>query len=204
MRFQVWRHRREEELEEEIRSHLEMAKRDRMERGESAEAAEESAGREFGNVILVKEVTRGVWGWNWLEQLGQDLHYGVRMLMKKTGFALIAVITLALGIGANTAIFSIANVVILHPFPYPDHSRIHYIYQRLPKVGELERYGVSGPEFTVLKQHKFYDQVAAVNRTLSRNLSGGAEPERLTAAMVSADFFSLLGVSPLLGRTIKI
>jgi putative ABC transport system permease protein len=203
MRFPLWRRRRDEELEEELRSHLEMAKRDRLERGESAEDAAESARREFGNIGLVKEVTRDMWGWRWLEQLGQDLHYGVRMLMRKPGFTLIAVITLALGIGANTAVFSVADVVLLHPFPYPDHSRIYYVYQHLPKIGEQRRFGVSGLEFTGLAERKFYDRIAAVHRTMSLNLAGGQEPERITAARVSADFFSLLGVNPLLGRTIK-
>src|SRR5262245_3944954 len=133
MRFPLWRRRREEELEEEIRSHLEMAKRERLERGESAEAAAESARRVLGNVSLVKEVTRDMWGWRWLEQFGQDLGYGVRMLMKKPSFTLIAIITLALGIGANTALFSVANALFLNPFPYPDQARIHYLWQRLPK-----------------------------------------------------------------------
>jgi putative ABC transport system permease protein len=203
MRFPLWRRqRRDEELDEEIQAHLEMAKRDRMERGETVDEAQAAARREFGNIGLVKEVTREVWGWRWLEQLGQDLHYGVRMLMKKPGFTLIAVIMLALGIGANTAIFSVANAVLLNPFPYPDHSRIYYIYQRFPKLGAKEQFAASGPEYTDLTQCKFYDQIAAVERTLSRNLTGGQEPERITAARVSADFFSLLGVNPLLGRTI--
>src|SRR5262245_997359 len=179
-----------------------MAKRDRMERGATDEEARASALREFGNVSLVKEVTREMWGWRWLEPLGQDLYYGVRMLVKKPGFTVVAVITLALGIGANTAIFSVANVVLLNPFPYPDHSRIHYVYQRFPKIGVHGRWGASGPEFTALTQCKIYDQIAVVDRTLSRNLTGSQEPERITAARVSADFFSLLGVNPLLGRTI--
>jgi hypothetical protein len=122
MRFLFWRRqRRDEELEEEIQAHLEMAKRDRMERGETDDEAQESARREFGNIGLVKEVTREMWGWRWLEQLGQDLHYSVRMLMKKPGFTLTVVITMALGIGADTTLFSVVNVVLLNPFPYPDH-----------------------------------------------------------------------------------
>src|SRR5262245_64273882 len=95
------------------------------------------------------------------------------MLMKKPGFSLIAVITLALGIGANTALFSVANVVLLNPFPYPDHSRIYYVYQRFPKLSVRERFGASGPEFADLTGRTIYDQIAAVDRTLSRNLKIG-------------------------------
>jgi putative ABC transport system permease protein len=203
MRLPFWRRKvRDEELEEEIQSHLRMAARDRMERGEAAEEARESARREFGNIGLVKEATREMWGWKWLEQLGQDLHYGIRMLMKKPGFALIAVITLALGIGANTAIFSVANVVLLNPFPYPDHSRIYYVYQRFPKLGQEQQFGAFGPDFNDISQSQIFERTAAAQINLSRNLTGGQEPERITAASVSADFFSLLGVNPLLGRAI--
>jgi predicted permease len=196
------RRRRYSEIAESIREHLEEKIEDLMEQGLSREEAMYRARREFGNVTLIEERSREVWQWPRLETLFQDLRFGVRMLLKKPGFTLVAVITLALGIGANTAIFSVANIVLLNPFPYPDHSRIYYMYQNLPNINVQGYFGASGTEFTEIAQCKAFERVAAAEASLSRNLTGGVEPERITGARVSADFFPLLGVNPLLGRTI--
>src|SRR5262249_37739373 len=132
-----------------------------------------------------------------MQTLLQDLRYGARMLLKKPGFTLIAVITLGLGIGANTAIFSIVNAVLLRPFPYQAPERLVILQ---------EHYGVGGfspsyPNFADWRvQNTLFDSMVAVRGNESFNFTGAGEPERLQGRLVSAEFFSTLGVEPLLGR----
>jgi putative ABC transport system permease protein len=124
------------------------------------------------------------------------------MLTRSPAFTAIAVLTLALGIGANTAIFSVVNAVLLNPFPYRDHSRLMLIRQSLPKIGIGVQTRSSGPEFFEYKeQDGIFEQIAAWE-PVSRNLTGGIEPERVAAAKVSGDLFDMLGIAPVLGRTI--
>jgi hypothetical protein len=140
MRLLPWsRRKREEELDEELRSHLQMAVQERVERGETPEQAEVSARREFGNMGLIKEVTRGTWGLVWLAQLVQDFRYGLRMLRREAGFTTVAVLTLALGIGANTAIFSVINALILNPPHIVEAERVAALW-RTAKDKRVEGY----------------------------------------------------------------
>ena len=124
MKLPLWRRRQDRELNEEIASHLRLAIADRVDRGESLEEATRAVHREFGNVTVVKEITRDMWGWTTLEQLLQDVRYAVRTLRKAPGFTAVAIATFALGIGVNTAMFGVINAVILRPLPFPHPERL--------------------------------------------------------------------------------
>jgi putative ABC transport system permease protein len=200
MKFFRWKQRKDEDLDAEIRSHLDEAIRDRIARGESEEEARLNAQREFGNVGLVKEDTREMWGWAWLERLGQDLRFGLRMLRKNLGFSLVAILTLALGIGANSTIFSFFNGVLLRPLPYQEPERIVLLDEVATKRGG----GSLGVSFTNYldwrAQNQVFSEVGGYHR-ITFTLTGAGEAEELPGAMASAGLFSLLGVPPLLGRT---
>ena len=130
-----------------------------------------------------------------------DLIYCFRMLRKRPSFTVVAVLTLALAIGASTALFSIFYAVVLNPFPYRDPSQLYFVRQSLPKLGVQDQFRSSGPEFIDVAKSGVFERVAAFE-PVSRNLTGSDEPERVAAAKVSTDFFTMLGVEPMLGRTI--
>jgi putative ABC transport system permease protein len=135
----------------------------------------------------------------WEDEMFQDLRYGVRMLLKHPGFTLIAVLTLSLGIGANTAIFSIVNAVLLRPFPYKEPERLMILREHF--IGGGVNSTVSYPNFVDWRaQHTVFASIAAVRQNESFNLTGAGEPERLQGQLVSAEFLSTLGVQPLVGR----
>src|SRR5512145_2130734 len=128
-----------------------------------------------------------------------DLRYTVRQLLKSPGFTLIAVLTLALGIGANTAIFSIVNAVLLRPFPYKEPERLVILRERVSGGGA--GFSPSYPNFADWRvQNTVCDSMAAVRQNESFNFTGAGEPERLQGRLVSAEFLSTLGIKPLLGR----
>ncbi len=198
MRF-PWQHQdKQEELEQELQSHLQMAASDGIDRGESVERAQHAARREFGNVSLVQQVTRDQWGWRWLEEFLQDLRYGARMLRKNPGFTLVAVLTLALGIGANTAIFSVVNGVLLNPLPYPHPEQLVTLHESKPN---FEFGSISYPNFRDWQRDNHTFSSVAISRGFAFSLTGIGEAEQVRGRFISSDFFSTVGVNPVLGRS---
>ena len=184
-------------LDEEVQSHLRMAAEERMKQGETAEQARVSAVREFGNVALVKEVTRDTWGRGWLEAISRDIRFGLRQLRRNPGFTVVAVITLALGIGANTAIFSVVDAMLIRRLPYKEAQRLVLIFETTPQLSTAP---VAPADFFDWKDQNHVFEAMAAGTEDSGTLSGVGEPERLEVGPVTAGLFEMLGVRPVLGR----
>ncbi len=187
----------ERELDEELRYHIERQTEQNIRLGMNPEEARNAARKAFGGVEHAKERSRDAHGARWLEELWQDLRYGARMALRNKGFTIVAVLTLALGIGATTAIFSVVYGVLLKPLPYRDPERIVTVRLSFPDRGiELLR---GGDYLDWSEQSQNFERLAGYYIG-SANLTGGGEAERLILGRASASFFPLLGVEPLLGR----
>ena len=195
----------ESELDEELRYHIERQAAQNERLGMAPEEARREARKAFGGVEQAKERSRDVRGGRWLEELWQDLRYGVRMLRKSPGFTVVAILTLGLGIGANTAIFSVVNAVLISPLPYRAPDRLVQVWEHNRPRNE-PRYSVAPANFfDWQEQNQAFEQMSAVEgasfNLTGFNLTGDWEPERLQAARVSASLLPLLGVEPIAGRT---
>jgi predicted permease len=193
--------RAERELDEEIETHLRLLTERYVCQGMTEAEAAWAACRQFGNITLLQEENREMRGIRFIETLVQDLRYGVKMLVKNPGFTFVASLTLALGIGANTAIFSVVNAVLLKPLPYAEPDRLAMLWTDNPKQGIHEE-GTSYPTFLDWRaQSRSFAEMAICGRGNPVLLTGLAEPERVMGEYLSADLFPLLGVKPALGRT---
>jgi putative ABC transport system permease protein len=189
------------EIDEEVRFHIEMRTEENVRRGMGPDEARRDAERRFGRLTRIKELGYEVRGGGMLETLWQDLRYGLRMLLKNPGFTLVAVVALALGIGANTAIFSVVNSLLLRPLPFEQPDSLVQVWETIPQRGRLE-VQASFPNFADWRdQNHVFEQMVAYS-AWSFNLTGSAEPERIRSAIVSPAFFSTLGIKPILGRTL--
>ncbi len=187
----------EQELDEELRFHIEQQTEQNIRLGMNPEEARYAARKAFGGVEQAKERSRDARGVRWLEDLWQDLRYGARMLLKKPGFTLIAVVTLALGIGANTAIFSVVNAVLIRPLPYQEPDRLVILNEIPPGGGQ---FSIAPGNFADWRDQSGSFVGMAAFRGMSLNLTGDGEAERLRGQRLSANCFALLGVKPALGR----
>ncbi|MCH7978738.1 MAG: ABC transporter permease, partial [Acidobacteria bacterium] len=191
--------RRERELAEELESTLQMHIDENLRLGMNPEEARYAALRSFGGVEQTKEECRDARGLLFLETLLQDLRIAVRGMRKSPGFTFVVVLTLALGIGANAAIFSVINSVLLRPLPFEDPERLVTIWHHYDKLN-LPRATISPRTFAIYRdQTRSFQQVAAL-RAWNTNMTGRGNPERLQGMLVSDGFFSVLGVHPAMGR----
>jgi putative ABC transport system permease protein len=195
------------DLDEEIRGHLAISIKQRIENGEDPAAARLAALKEFGNVTLTRDSIRGVWRHRWLdsiEALGRDIRFAMRALSRAKGLAATVVVTLALGIGANAAIFSVVRAVLLRPLVNRDEDRLIYIRQRAPGIG------ADNTTFSVPEINDFKSRITSVSAfgdfsTVDFTFIGlGLEPRSVKAGVVSGSFFDVMGLRPVLGRLLNV
>ena len=197
------RGRLEHDLDAELAHHLELRAMKNAAAGLDATEAHYAARRQFGNVTNVKEQTRDVWGLNWLVAVRQDLRYAARLMHKSPGFTAIAILTLAGGVGASSAVFSLINSILIKPLPYPEPERIILPSLVSPPGINLgsEYFPWGQKQFRLLTRDAHPFQAVGAFQSDSFNLTGIGEPFFLDGFRVSAEFFPALGISPALGRT---
>src|SRR5438093_4890116 len=195
-----------DDLDQEIRGHLAISIKERIDRGEDPASARLAALKEFGNVTLTRDSIRRVWRHRWLdaaEALGRDIRFAVRALLRVKGLAATVIVTLALGIGANAAIFSVVRGVLLRPLVNRDEDRLIYIRQSGPGIGARNM------TFSVPEVHDLRSRVTTVSAfgefsTVDFTMIGfGAEPRMVKAGVVDGSFFDVMGLRPVLGRLLN-
>jgi putative ABC transport system permease protein len=208
LRWRFWSVPVEREVDSELAFHLEMRVRELLEQGMTPDDARAAALRRFGDVDRITTACRDIGRrrnkemrrTEWLTELRHDLRYAVRGLRASPGFTAVALLTLAMGIGASTTIFSVANAVLLRPFPYREPERIVRLYETNPTT---ETFSVSEPNYLDWRQRvRGMSQLAAFTGR-SASLIGDGDPQQLDALVVTPSFFSLLGARPLLGRVFR-
>ncbi|MGC1365694.1 MAG: ABC transporter permease, partial [Candidatus Acidiferrum sp.] len=192
LRMLVQRRQFDADLAEEMQLHLELRQQEHLESGMTADSARAAARRRFGNATYLKEESRIAWGWVWFENMVQDVRYGSRVLRKSPGFTAVAILTLALGIGANTAIFSVINGVLLSPLPYKNPKQLVIIkeHDSLPNVMDIQR------------QTRAFSQGGGIN-VEKMDYIGATEPVQVRVGLIDVGFLETLGVRPMLGRIIS-
>jgi len=195
--------KRDADLERELRSDLELEEEEQREGGISAQEARYAALRSFGNPALIREQTRAVRSWNWLESIGRDLGFSLRTLRRTPGFTVIAILVMGLGIGANVALFTVVRGVLLKPLPFQDPNRLAMLYEWGLHENDPKGYNtVAGGMYAEWKkQNQSFSSLALVRGSrVGLSGSGRQLPEKLDSAEFSWDLLRTLGVQPVLGR----
>ena len=197
MRALLRREQFDRELDEEMRLHMQLRAEEQARQGTTEEEARAAARRRFGNATLLREQSYEAWGWTWLLQLLQDMRYGIRNMWRAPGFTTIAVLTLALGVGGTTAIFSAVNPILFEPLPYPDAGRIMAIIESAHDGSRTG--GTFGMYRSLVERSRLFESIALF-KPWQPTVTGQDQPERLEGQRVSAPYFRVLGVSPIMGR----
>ncbi len=188
-------------LQEEIAGHLAFLTEENLRAGMSPTEARRQAALKLGSAVAIREDHHAEQSLPLIENLLFDLRYAVRMLLRSPGFSFIVIATMALGVGATTAIYSVIDATLLHPLPYPNPSELIRVQDNLPGIGAQD-VGVSIPEWRDLESSGIFQSVAIANRHgANANLTGGSQPERLGFKAVTPNYFAVLGVDAQLGRT---
>ena len=189
----------EQDLDDEVQAYLQLQAAEKIRRGMSPEEALREARRELGGMEQVKENVRDVRPGVFMDTLLQDIRYACRTLRRNPMFALVAILTLALGLGANSAIFAVVDGVLLKPLPYPDPDRLLTLWER-PRSDVVQSTVAPANFYDWRLQSRSFAKMAAIDPYPDFILNGSGEARRLSGADVSADFFSLLGARMELGR----
>ncbi len=204
LRQLLTRRRRYSELSESIREHLDEKVADLMDRGMAREQAEQTARREFGNVTRIEERSREVWQWQTLESLLADMKHVCRRLLRSPGFAITVVLTLAIGIGANTAVFSVLNSVLLRPLPYPESQQLVSLRLNAPGAPGLAEFRselrLSASMYLTFAAHNKAFQSVGVWGPGTASITGLAKPEQVNTAQISSGILEALNVPALIGQ----
>jgi predicted permease len=200
LRVLAGREQFDRDLEDEMRLHQELRARELAQAGAPSNDARAAARRRFGNATLLREESGDAWGWRWIENLAQDFRYGGRMLLRSPGFSVVAILTLALGVGANTALFSVVNGVLLKPLPYAQPAQLVALHASKPN---FPKGSISYPNFLDWQQRNRTFTAMAIYRGTGFNLVVNGEAERVRGEWMTSDLLSLFGVQPVLGRHMK-
>ncbi len=190
----------DQRLQDEIAGHLAFQTEENVRAGMSPDEARRQAALKFGSAQAIREGHHAEQSLPFFENLLFDLRYAVRMLLRSPGFSFIAIATMALGIGATTAIYSVIDATLLHPLPYPNPGELIRIEDDLPGVGAHD-VGISVPEWKDLESSGIFQSVSVSGTGADVNLTGSDQPERLSYKHVTPNYFAVLGIDAQLGRT---